>query len=285
MLNNLVNQSNVVIFADETPLQVQDYSKINRKNGYVFVYVSSYYANPIYIYSFKQTRTTDETEELLKNFKGYLVCDGYSGYNKVAKENIKIHRCWAHIRREFYNIVKTLPESLKKTSVAVDMVNKIDVIFHKEKIFQDKNYNAYQIHEARHSEEYQKALNSIYETLHNINAEEGTTLDKAVKYFLNLEEESKTFLLDGHIPLTNNISERAVKPFVIARKNFLFAKSELGAEASARLFSIIQTARANGLVTEKYLDYVISNIDKTEVENLLPWSKSLPDSVKQNLKF
>jgi transposase len=79
-------------------------------------------------------------------------------------------------------------------------------------------------------------------------------------------------LIDGHLDLSNNISERAIKPFVIARKNFLFSNTENGATSSTILFSIIQTARANGLDPTKYLEYLIKNISTTtNFENLLPW--------------
>ena len=101
---------------------------------------------------------------------------------------------------------------------------------------------------------------------------------------LKVEEETKTFLQDGHIPLSKNICERAIKPFTILRRNFLFSKTENGANASARLFSIIQTAKANGLVVESYLNYVINSINKIPIEDILPWSDKLPENLKENLK-
>ena len=91
------------------------------------------------------------------------------------------------------------------------------------------------------------------------------------------------FLEDGHVELTNNISERAVKPFAICRRNFLFSKTNSGTNASAILFSILQTARANGTVPELYLSYVLENINKKPLEDLLPWSKGMPEYTKQDL--
>ena len=99
--------------------------------------------------------------------------------------------------------------------------------------------------------------------------------------FLKVEEETKTFLQDGHIPLTNNICERTIKLFTILRRNFLFSKTENGANASARLFSI---AKANGIVVESYLNYVIKSISKTPIEDILPWSYKLQEKLKENLK-
>ena len=126
-------------------------------------------------------------------------------------------------------------------------------------------------------------VNDIYDYLHSIKAEEGTPLDAAVKYFINVETESKTFLLDGHIPISNNICERAIKPFAIMRRNVLFAKTEKGASIAGRIFTIVQTAKANALVVDKYLEYALENINKIPVEDLLPWSEKLPKelSIKQ----
>ena len=93
----------------------------------------------------------------------------------------------------------------------------------------------------------------------------------------------KTFLEDGHIPISNSISERAVKPFVICRKNFLFAKTSNGGEAAGRLFSIMQTAKANGLISEQYISYCLENIGRIQIDDLLPWSKNLPDYLKVKL--
>ena len=84
--------------------------------------------------------------------------------------------------------------------------------------------------------------------------------------------------------ISNNIAERSVKPFVIARKNFLFSKTENGAQASGILFSIIQTAKANGLCIERYLEYILNNINKIKIDDILPWSEKLPKELKLNLK-
>ena len=93
-------------------------------------------------------------------------------------------------------------------------------------------------------------------------------------------------MLDGHIPISNNICERTIKPFAIMRRNVLFAKSENGASISGRIFTIAQTAKANALVVDKYLEYALENINKVPVEDLLPWSEKLPNElfIKQYIK-
>ena len=118
----------------------------------------------------------------------------------------------------------------------------------------------------------------------NIEETKNTLLIKAINYYKNMREELYTFLEDGHIDISNNLAERTVKPFVIARKNFLFCKTADGAIATGKAFSIVQTARANGLNVELYLKYAIESIDKVPIEDLLPWSKNLPDNLKIIIK-
>ena len=220
--DRLINQTANVIHSDETPIEVLDYlRKENRKNGYIFAYVSSFYDNPIYLYDFNKTRETDKTKSLLDGYKGYIVTDGYAGYDELASKGIKIQRCFAHIRRKFYDIVKVLNDEEKKISAANEMVRRIDKLFDIEAKLKANKKTPYEIKEIRQTGDYMKIVNNIYDYLHSINTEEGTPLDAAIKYFKNIEEESKTFLLDGHIPISNNICERAIKPFAIMRRNVL----------------------------------------------------------------
>jgi transposase len=115
-------------------------------------------------------------------------------------------------------------------------------------------------------------------------AQPGSLLEKAVNYAKNSWDELFTYREYGYLEMSNNLAERSVKPFVIARKNFLFSKTENGAQASGLLFSIIQTAKANGLCIERYLEYVLNSINKLNIDDILPWSKKLPKELKLNLK-
>jgi hypothetical protein len=97
----------------------------------------------------------------------------------------------------------------------------------------------------------------------------------------------QTFFEDGHLELSNNAAERAIKPFVIDRKNFLFCKTENGADATAELFSIIQASQANLLIPDQYLTWAMYNVGKLPIEELLPWSEKIPDEIhihKKNLE-
>ena len=278
----LIHNKANVIHADETTLKVLDVT--DREKCYMFVYTTTFFDNPVYIYEFSESRKTDKTEELFKDYNGYLVCDKYAGYDKFEDQLKGIQRCMAHARRYFFDVLKGLKPNEAKSSKARLVVEKFDKIFNLEKHFKEKKYTISEIKEKRNSNEYQSLVDSLHDEIWNINAQPGSLLSKAVNYSKNSWDELFTYREYGYLEISNNIAERAVKPFVIARKNFLFSKTQNGAQASGLLFSIIQTAKANGLCTERYLEYILNNINKIEIDDILPWSKKLPKDLKINLK-
>ena len=271
---HLLNTKSKCLCADETTLRVLDVN--DKSKCYMWVYVTSYYDQPIYYYEFQKSRSKENPKAILKGFKGYLLTDAYQGYNDI--ENVKNCYCWAHARRKFYEIVKTLkPEQLKE-SKAYGMVQRIDKLFHIEEIMKKNKYLPHQIREERNNEKYLELLNDVKKYAENINAIPESALGKAKNYLLNHWKEFTTYLEDGHIEMTNNISERAIKPFVIARKNFLFNATTDGASSSAIIFSLQQTSRANLLDSEKYIAKVLElikpNMSNDELDSLLPWNIS-----------
>jgi len=278
----LVNNSANVIHADETSLRVLDIK--DRTKCYMFVYTTTFFDNPVYIYEFSESRKTDKTEDLFVNYNGYLVCDKYAGYNKFKNKLKGIQRCMTHARRYFFDVLKGLkPEEAKKSKARI-VVEKFDKIFNAEKHFKEKKYTISKIEKMRNSEEYQKLVNELHDEIWNINPQPGSLLEEAVNYSKNAWDELFTYREYGYLEISNNLAERAVKPFVISRKNFLFSKTENGALASGLLFSIIQTAKANGLCVDRYLEYALSNINKIKIDDILPWSRNLPKDLKLNLK-
>ena len=275
------NKANV-IHADETTLKVLDIT--DRENCYMFVYTTTFFDNPVYIYEFSESRKTDKTEELFKDYNGYLVCDKYAGYDKFKYKLLGIQRCMAHARRYFFDVLKGLSPKEAKQSKARLVVEKFDKIFNQEKQFKEKKYTVSQIKEKRNTNEYQILVDSLHDEIWNIEAQPGSLLEKAVNYAKNSWDELFTYREYGYLEISNNLAERSVKPFVIARKNFLFSKTENGAQASGLLFSIIQTAKANGLCIERYLEYALNNINKLKIDDILPWSDKLPKELKLNLK-
>lgn len=280
----LVKTPYKVIHGDETPLEVINSEK---DKCYMFVYSTSFWDNPIYIYKFSETRKIDNTIELLNDFNGYYICDGYPAYDALPEKTegkIKIQRCWVHMRRYFYDCIKALGEENKKKSPAFEVVSKINEMFEMEAEMRNEPLTADQIKEQRNSAKYKKILEEIDQKILSIDCGNSTYLEKACKHYKNDKKELYTFLENGYVDESNNLAERnVVRPFVIARSNFMFCKTSNGANVTGKLFSIVQTARRNGLKVEQYLKYVIENIQKKPLDSLLPWSNEIPDSLKINI--
>lgn len=278
--NSLVNTKFKVIHGDETPLQIIDSDK---SKCYMFVYTTSFWDHPVYIYRFSEKREIENTVKLLNDFNGYFICDGYTGYDSLpskVKGKIKIQRCWVHMRRYFFDCLKGLKEELWVNNPAYEVIKKIDQMFKLEDNMRNLKYTRNQIKEKRNSNEYKILIKDLDEMILAIDYGNSTYLRKACEHYKNDKAELYTFLDDGYVDINNNLAERTVRPFTIARKNFLFCKTCDGASVTAKLFSIVQTARANGLRVEQYLKYVIDNINSKEVTDLLPWSISLPQELK-----
>ena len=267
----LLSTSSNVICADETTLRVLENKKAN---SYVWVYISDFYNYPIYIYEYCKNRSKENVKKFLGDYNGYLLTDAYTGYENI--DGIKNAFCRAHARRKFAEIEKTLSEEQKKESVAVRIRKKIDKLFFEESKFKESKFGPEKIFAERNTEKYLSLVDDIFSELESIEPSEGSALKRAFDYILNRKEGFLTFLKDGHIELSNNISERAIKPFVIDRKNFLFSNTENGADSSLIFFSLQQTARANGVNPLKYISELINklgttiNIDDNLLEDLLP---------------
>ncbi len=285
-LKEYMIQHNVgVLHADETTLKVIQNS--DRKKSYVWLYATTLYDKPIYIYEYQDSREAKHPQEFLKNYKGYLICDDYAGYNNIP--NVTPARCWFHAKKRFTELAKVLKPSQRKTSQAVIIDNMISNIFKVEKEeCKKKNYTPNKILEERINklkpliEEYFKYIKKIYE-----DCDKKSELGKAIKYSIEIEKDLSQCLEDGHIELSNNLAERGVKPFIILRNNALFANTVNGAEATALLMSVVQTAKMNLLKPDEYIKYVLERIDNIkhdDLDKLLPFAKELPDNLKYNRK-
>ena len=277
LFHDLINTKVNVLHIDETPLKV-----INAENTkcYMFVYATTFWEKPIYVYAFNDSRKTTETKEILKDYDGYVVVDGYAGYDSLADEGIKIQRCMIHARRYFNDCLIDLPEEEMKKNPAYRTLELMGKLFHHEKKFKEKKYTASRIQEERNKPYYLKCISKLDEYIDSIEPGLNSTLKKAVNYYQNNRKELYTYLENGYVDMQNNLAERVVKPFVIARKSFLFCKTADGADVTARLFSIVQTARANGLKSEQYLSYCLQNIRSVPIDDLLPWSEKLPSEIR-----
>jgi len=275
MKHQLINNRASVVHCDETTLNVIKTTDKNRRDCFMWVYATSFFDVPIYLYEFQESREAKHVKNFLSCYEGYIVTDGYQVYRNL--DNIKMAACWAHVRRKFFDIIKPLKESQKLKSNAYKAILIIDKLFKFEREYRERMLTAKEIKTKR--SEYSLKIVDEYETfIDSVSCEKPSALGKAIEYSKNLMPNLKVFLEDGHIEISNNLSERAVKPFVIARKNFLFSYSLNGAYASAINFSIIQTARSNGLDVKRYLEYVISELPITPLSSLpdlLPFSEKM----------
>ena len=285
MLKDLIATPVKVLQADETTFKcILDCKKEDRDKNYVFTYSTTYYDKRIRIYSYSENRGVSNPQEILKDYEGYLEVDGYDGYNNI--DNVKTARCWVHARRKYTDIVKSLKENQKKNSVAFKLVKKINQLFKIEEECKKSKLTPNRILEVR-KEKSLPIVNEYFEYIQSIKDKVSDPLLGAINYSLDLEDGLRMFLSDGHIPLDNNLSERTVKPFVIMRKNALFAYSNEGAIASCILMSIVQTAKENCLDVEKYLSYVLTKINTIKTSNLkdlLPYSNKLPKDLIVKVK-
>ena len=265
-----LNISNIHI--DETWLDVVDNKKDGRDKSYVFCYSAKTNKGKIPLFEFSTTRQTQSVENNLNGYDQTITIDGYAGYNSVGTGKITKQRCMVHARREFANIVKTLNKVQQTQSKAYEIVQKFDLIFHQESVFKELRYDANETLRARSSAAYMALVDDLNKSIANVNPEKGSMLDKACKYWNNLNGEQWTYLSNGNIELDNNEAERQTKKFVIDRKNFLFAKSEKGAVSGCILLTLIDLAYENKYDPRDYLEYLLTHIHSKDFEDLLPWS-------------
>lgn len=278
------------IHADETTLKViNDNGKDSKSKKYMWLYMSETNDKPVILYDYQNTRSSSCPKNFLGNFTGWLQTDGYSGYNSVSGAT-RIY-CLAHIRRKFYDIISTLDQEALKKSRAIIGFNYCEKIYKLEKKLRESYSKDENYHNIRFEVRKDKLSSIIDEFIDYIdleiqNALPKSPLGKALDYAKKHVPSLKNVLLDGSLEIDNNAAERKIKPFVIGRKNFLFANTSKGATCSAQIYSIIETAKSNKLIIEKYLVYLFENLvgldstDSESLENLMPWSSTLPATLK-----
>lgn len=270
----LIHNKHHVIHADETMLKVIHVGDKKKKDKcYMWLYTTNMNDLPIYIYEYQYSRSGLWPRQFLKDYQGYLVVDDYKGYHFIP--NVTLQKCFVHARRKYVDIYKASKDPKLKT-----IINLIDDIFEVEKQFRHKKLSADQIKALRNEESYLALLNQYFDHITSLSYPSTSITGKAIDYSLKNKSGLMTYLKDGNIPMDNNIAERGIKPFVINRKNFLFSNTEKGARASSIYMSIIQTAKTNGLDTNKYLEYLFENLYKITL-----YESDLMDDEKLQAKF
>ncbi|MCU8094341.1 IS66 family transposase [Shewanella sp. SM20] len=263
-----------VIQADETTVNVL---KEDKATCYMWLYVTgtdtpnNQGIPNIVLYDYQPSRAGQCAVDFLDGFSGYLQVDGYAGY---AKTDAELVGCWAHARRKFTEAEIAQPKG--KTGKANWALNHIQKIYRIETLNKDSSPEVRRQQRQLHSQPLLDELHRWLEkSQHHVPPK--SSLGKAITYCLNQWPNLNRYLEDGRLNIDNNRAERAIKPFVIGRKNWLFANTANGAKASAILYSMIETAKANGLMPFDYLMYCLEQLSlKPEsLDHLLPWNAKL----------
>jgi transposase len=270
-----------ILHADETTLQVlREQNRAATSKSYLWLYRTGRDGPGIVLYDYQTTRASKHPVKFLTGFKGYLHIDGYAGYNALS--NITLVGCWAHARRKFDEALKALPADKRNAEVAakegLEFCNRLfDIERETKELVPEKRLQA-RLKLSR------PVVDEFYAWLkyQKPRVLPKSVFGQAIGYCLNQRDKLEAFLLDGRLEIDNNRSERSIKPFVIGRKNWLFANTPKGAKASAIIYSIVETAKENGLNSFAYLKYLFEELpnvdicDESVIDKLLPFSSDLP---------
>ena len=228
----------------------------------------------IVLYEYQPTKKAEHAETFLRGFNGWLHADGYQGYHKLPG-NIRVVGCWAHARRKFDEALQTLPKEMQKDSPAAIGECYCSRLFKLEQAFAELTPE--ERYEKRLEQE-KPVLDALLSWANEMQAKTApkSALGRAIHYLLEQWPYLARYLEDGRLELSNNRAERSIKPFVMGRKNWLFANTPGGAQASAMIYSLIETAKENGLDPYRYLLWILqtapqlSETNKAWAESLLP---------------
>lgn len=270
-----------IAHADETTLQVlKEPGRAAQTKSYLWLYRTGRIGPAIILYDYQTGRGGENPEKFLAGFTGYLQTDGYSGYHKV--KGVTQLGCWSHARRYYHEALQAVPTAQRTQTAAAEGLAFCNQLFEVERKWKDATPE--ERYHARLSES-KPILDkfSVWLQTQRLRVLPKGLLGTAITYCLNQWEKLNVFLQDGRLEIDNNRSERSIKPVVIGRKNFLFSNTPRGAKASAVIYSIVETAKANGLKPQAYLQHLFEQLpqlsdptDAQALSKLAPWSASLP---------
>lgn len=285
--------------SDETPTQVIGDSDHPNSQCYMWVHRSGelYKGRPIVIYEYHKGRDHAIPLAFYKDYKGILVTDGLQQYHLIDKllPDVANANCWAHARRDFADAVKAAdkknPNAVRQ-SIAYQALQKIGVFYNADTDLKDlSSEERLQIRQR----EIKPLVEDFFVWVKQQVAE-GTVLPKTktgkgLNYLINQESYLKVFLTDGDVPIDNSASERSIRTFCIGKKNWMFHNTANGANASALVYSISETAKLNELRPYYYFKYILTelpkhcdakgNIEPAKLDYLMPWSDQLPEECRK----
>ncbi|MCB1563862.1 MAG: IS66 family transposase [Alphaproteobacteria bacterium] len=263
------------IFADDTTTQVQAPGQGKTRTGRIWAYVRDergYNGNaaPAAYYKYSPDRKGAHPQEHLKGFSGFMHVDGYTGYNAAVEDNnITEVACLAHIRRKFFDV-----HQANGSTLALEALEHIAKLYQIEKQIKGQPPD---IRRQVRQEQAEPLLQKFEDWLHQTHkAISGKTpLAAAIRYALSRLPKLKTYLDDGRLEIDNNAAERAMRPIALGRKNYMFMGSDGGGKAAAILYTLIETAKMNGINPQDWLTDVLTRIPDhsiNKVDELMPWN-------------
>ena len=288
-------KNNQYIHVDETRIEVlKSEGSKTPKQAYMWVYTTTKWnGKNIRYFEYEPGRSSKYPEEFLKDYRGYIHTDCYGGYNSLVKRSeskVKRCLCLVHLRRYFVNALEGKNNDSVNNRLAIKSIAMLDKVFENERTYKD--LSSTERYKAR-QENTKPILEEFFEWCIKVQASNACLpkgkLGQAFDYALKGKEEFNTFLEDGNCDVSNNTVENAIRPFVIGRKNYLFHITDKGAGISAGYYSLVETAKANGLDPQKYFEWIFTELpnirpktEKKQLERLLPWSNKVPESCKAN---
>lgn len=275
-----------IIMADETPTQVlKEPGRRPESKSYMWLFRTGEDGNiPIVLYKYSPTRAGETAYNFLEGFSGYLMCDGYSGYNKVP--DAARLACWAHVRRYLYDAIPN-GKQYDYQLPAVQGVMYIDKLFDLEKKIKARYKTHEEIRKARLEEE-KPVLTGFWSWFDQLLPRKNSKMDSAVTYIKNRRPYLEVYLEDGRLSFSNNLSENAIRPFTVGRRNWLFSDSQAGADASAVIYSIVETAKANDINIYHYLSFLLERLSSSELteatfESVCPWNPEVKEEIQRRI--
>lgn len=279
-------RSGPLINIDESPLQVlEEPGRSNTTKSFMWVFCGGPPARPVVLYQYHPTRSGQAALGLLDDYKGYIQSDGYSGYDHLTGRPGIVHLgCMVHVRRKFMDVVKVRKKARGKQAASKGLADEaldfIGALYRIERQAREQALSPEQIRDLRQQEA--KPILDRFKTwldVYHPQVPPKGLLGKAIQYALNQWDRLVVYLDDGLLKPDNNVAENAIRPFVLGRKNWLFAGAPKGAEASATFFSLIETAKANSLEPYGYLRYLFTGLLYAQSE--ADFLKLLPNQVNQ----
>lgn len=270
-------RSGPLINVDETPLQVlAEIGRAAKAKSYMWIFRGGAPKRPALVFQYHPTRSGDPAAVFLRDYQGCVQTDGYTGYDFLDHQPEVIHAgCWAHARRKFNDVLKAAGKTIKRDGIAGEALNWIGKLYKIEAVMREAELDQEAIYQQR-QELAVPVLADFRQWLLERQREvpPKSLLGKAIAYTMNQWKRLRRYVEHGLLRLDNNLAENAIRPFVVGRKNWLFSGTPQGAKASAGIYSIIETAKANGLEPYWYLRALFEQLPTVgtseQIKALLP---------------